>query len=82
VPESIFEHVRIRRSIYEMFDIRSSPRLSVAKLAVVKNDPGAELTLISPTLYDWAKEKEILFNEIISTRPEHQSPSPPGLKLR
>jgi hypothetical protein len=50
-----------------MFEIRS-PRLTVAKLIVVKNDPGAELTLISPTLYDWAKDKGILFNEIISTR--------------
>ena len=67
VSNSIFEHVRIRRSIYEMFEIRS-PRLTVAKLVVVKNDPGAELTLISPTLYDWAKDKGILFDEIISTR--------------
>ena len=67
VSNSIFEHVRIRRSIYEMFEIRS-PRLTVAKLIVVKNDPGAELTLISPTLYDWAKDKGILFDEIISTR--------------
>jgi hypothetical protein len=50
-----------------MFEIRS-PRLTVAKLVVVKNDPGAELTLISPTLYDWAKDKGILFDEIISTR--------------
>jgi hypothetical protein len=31
---------------------------------VIKNDPGAEMTLISPILYDWAKEKDIIHDEI------------------
>ena len=60
VDNSIFEHVRINRSVYEMFEMRASGRCS--KEIVIKNDPGAEITLVAPRLYDWALKNGLLRN--------------------
>jgi len=47
VANSIFAHVRINTSVYEMFEMR--PKHSrVTKDIVIKNDPGAEITLVAP----------------------------------
>ena len=49
----LYKHLRIVRSIYEVFEVR--PPGEVSREIVIKNDPGAEMALISPILYDWAK---------------------------
>ena len=61
---SLYQHLRVVRSIHEVFEIR--PSGEVSRQIVIKNDPGAEMTLISPILYDWAKEKGLLCDEIIA----------------
>ena len=55
VRGSLYKHLKIVWSIYEVFEDR--PPGDVSREIVIKNDPGAEMTLISPILYDWAKEK-------------------------
>jgi len=47
-----------------VFEVR--PSGEVSSQIVVKNDPGAEMTLISPILYDWASVKGILQDEIVA----------------
>ena len=64
VRGSLYRHLKIVRSIYEVFEVR--PPGEVSREIVIKNDPGAEMTLISPILYDWAKEKDMLHGEIMA----------------
>ena len=71
VNNSIFEHVRINRSVYEMFEMRASGRCS--KEIVIKNDPGAEITLVAPRLYDWALKNGLLRNIVQSSAPSSVS---------
>ena len=67
MANSIFAHVRINTSVYEMFEMR--PRHSrVTKDIVIKNDPGAEITLVAPRLYDWALSQGLLRNIVTSSR--------------
>jgi len=65
VSGSLYQHLRVVRSIYEVFEVR--PCGEVAREIVIKNDPGAEMTLISPILYDWAREKDIIHDEIVAS---------------
>ena len=64
VKGSLYQHITVRRSIYEIWEIR--PPRENARRVVIKQDPGAELTLISPLLYDYVKERGMLQDEIQS----------------